>query len=74
MKEVKLLDELEKVEKLTIKGVYSPGEAVKTKMEIIWKKLGQYFAEDNLDLKNEIKVEFKNFKEEWINSYHKGED
>ena len=73
MKEFKLFEELEKVEKLTIKGVYSPGEAVKTKMEIIWKKLGQYFTEDNLDLKNEIKVEFRNFKEAWENSYYKGD-
>ena len=40
--------------KLTIKGVYSPGEAVRTKAEITWKKLGQCFTE-------EIRAEFRNF-------------
>ena len=66
MKEFKLLEELEKVEKLTIKGVYSPSEAVRTKLEITWKKLGQCFTE-------EIRAEFRNFKEAWENSYLRGD-
>jgi len=69
MKEFKLLEELEKVEKLTIKGVYSPSEAVKTKLEITWKKLWRFFIEDNLV----FQVEFRNFKEAWENSYYKGD-
>jgi hypothetical protein len=69
MKEFKLLKELEKVEKLTIKGVYSPSEAVKTKLEITLQKLGLYFTEDNFNLLKEIKPEFLNFQNSWANSY-----
>lgn len=73
MKEFKLLDELEKVEKLTIKGVYSPGEWVRTKLEITLKKLVKYFSEDGLSISKVIQVEFRNFKEAWENSYYKGD-
>lgn len=69
MKEFKLLKELEKVEKLTIKGVYSPSEAVKTKLEITLQKLGLYFTKDGLSLSEEIKSEFINFQKSWANSY-----
>ena len=73
MKVFKLLEELEKVEKLTIKGVYSPGEAVRTKLEITLKKLVKYFSEDGLSISKVIQVEFRNFQKAWENSYYKGD-
>lgn len=69
MKEFKLLEELEKVERLTIKGVYSHSEAIRTKAEITWKKFWEFFIEDNLV----FQVEFRNFKEAWEKSYYKGD-
>ena len=67
--EFKLLDELEKTEKLIAKGVYTSSEGTKVKAEITWKKLGLYFTENGLGLSEEIKSEFINFQKSWANSY-----